>query len=763
MRSPARRSTATFTLEALEPRTLLSVNPATSILVRPTPGASAATTQALYSALGAHVVESFPDGPTVLTLNSGVDRDAVLGRLRSSSLFQYAEPDGTLQVTDTIPNDPMFSQQWGLNNGNDVDINAPQAWDVTRGNPSTIVAVLDSGIDVNHIDFVGRLWTNPADGSHGWNFIANNTRIQDDNGHGSHVAGIIGAAGNNGAGVAGVNWYAQLMPLKIIAANGDGSTDAAISAIYWAVQHGARVINASWDGPDFSQALDDAIRYAGSQNVVFVVAAGNEAANNDVVPSYPANDRLPNEISVAAVDASGALASFSNYGATKVDLASPGVNIVSTVSGGYASYSGTSMAAPFVAGVAALVIGQNPNLTAPEVVHQILSTVKPLPSLAGKTVTGGMVDAARAVGMSVSAVNYQQGIDKSALTLDRPSTGQWSSYNTNTGALQSLPFGAPNLDVAVPGDYDGTGRLQYAVFRTTTAEWFIQGPGGGRMIQFGAPSDIPMPGDYDGDGKTDIAVFRRSTATWYVLGTSTGPWARQFGAPGLDLAVPADYDGDGKADLAVFRPTTDQWFILQSTVGPKGIQFGPAGQAFPVPTDFDGDGQADIAVYQPSTSQWYILGSTDGFQAVHFGIPGQSIPVPADYDGDGKADVAVYQPSLGEWYLLRSSAGPLAKQFGMPFHDTPLTAPIAYRLPAAGMASQGRSVRAASVAPAVTRSAATGSPGSDSAPAVLVAELPSKPSSGSAFPVPSRSRRHAHAWDAALEGAVREREALRET
>src|SRR5262249_30714117 len=163
------------------------------------------------------------------------------------------------------------------------------------------------------------------------------------NGHGSHVSGIIAAAGNNGIGVVGVDWNAQIMPLKILGSDGSGTTDAAGSAVYFAVAHGARVINASWGGGDPSPALQNAISSAGAHGVVFVAAAGNSSASNDVIPTYPASYRLSNEIVVAAVDSSGNLASFSNYGATTVDVAAPGVNILSTVPGGYAWYSGTSM------------------------------------------------------------------------------------------------------------------------------------------------------------------------------------------------------------------------------------------------------------------------------------------------------------------------------------------------------------------------------------------------------------------------------------
>ena len=319
---------------------------------------------------------------------------------------------------DTAPNDPLFGSEWGLDNtGQTVhgvtgaagaDISALDAWSITTGVGSPVVVVLDSGIDLSDTDLAPALWTNPGGiggcpaGTHGYDVVPASPTCDpsDDNGHGTHVAGILAAAGGNGNGVVGVDWNATLMPVKILDSSGGGTTDAAVKGIYFAVEHGARVINASWGGGDYSQALADAISFAGSHGVVFVTAAGNDGTNNDKVPSYPADYRLPNEIAVAAIDPRGDLAGFSNFGAHTVDLAAPGVNILSTVPGGYAYYSGTSMATPYVAGVAALLVGLHPEYNAAQLVRRILATTKPLPGLHGKTITGGMVDAARAIDLS---------------------------------------------------------------------------------------------------------------------------------------------------------------------------------------------------------------------------------------------------------------------------------------------------------------------------------------------------------------------------
>ncbi len=195
--------------------------------------------------------------------------------------------------------------------------------------------------------------------------MANNNDVEDDNGHGTHVTSLIAAAGNNGSGIAGVAWNVQIMPVKFLDSNGEGTTANAVAAIYYAVNHGARVINASWGGIDYTAPLNDAIAYANAHNVVFVTAAGNDGTDNDVIPSYPASLRLPNELSVAAVDANGQFPSFSNYGPITVDIAAPGVTILgdypsSLAANGLQVLSGTSMSTAYVSGVAALA-GQPPS------------------------------------------------------------------------------------------------------------------------------------------------------------------------------------------------------------------------------------------------------------------------------------------------------------------------------------------------------------------------------------------------------------------
>ncbi len=421
MRRVSARRRGMLRFETLESREMMTADlglaplgsdAASDILVRFRSGATPAAIQATLDRFSGSIVRTFEDGPSVVSLGSGVSRTAALTQLDLSPIVLYAEANASIrsEAVKVTPNDTRFSSQWGLSNRSGIDIGATGAWSVTTGSPSTIVAVIDSGIDTTHPDLAANLWTNPneipgngidddrdglVDDVNGWNYVTNTGDVTDDNGHGTHVSGTIAATGNNNLGVSGVAWTAKIMALKFLDSQGDGDTENAVTAIYYAVAHGARVINASWGGSDYSQALHDAIRYAGNKGVVFVTASGNESVNNDTTPSYPANDRLANQISVAAIDRFGRLADYSNFGARTVDLAAPGTDVLSTVPGGYDTYSGTSMAAPFVSGVVALLVGLHPEYTSSQLVSRVVKNVTPLASLVGKTVSGGLVSAAR--------------------------------------------------------------------------------------------------------------------------------------------------------------------------------------------------------------------------------------------------------------------------------------------------------------------------------------------------------------------------------
>jgi thermitase len=396
------------------------------------------------------------DLPRQLTVEEAVER------YEASPDVEYAEPNFLIFPSRT-PNDSHFSKLWGLHNTGqtigsqagtpDADIDAPEAWNTSTGTPQTVVAVIDEGIDINHPDLRNNIWTNtdevPAnaidddrngyvDDLHGYDFANDDASVYDPDPlnankgdeHGTHVAGTIAAQANNATGVSGVNWEAQIMALKFLGPNG-GRTSDAIEAINYAVANGAKISNNSWGymgSP--SRSLQDAIARADSSGHLFVAAAGNGGSdgigdNNDRNSNnthYPASYNNANIIAVAATDNRDRLASFSNYGATTVDLAAPGVNIASTLPGnGYGYYSGTSMATPQVTGVAALLRSQSPTLDDAQMKSAILDSADKKSRLTGKVLTNGRLNASSALS-SVVRVGTTDTTDPSVSSV-KPSPG----------------------------------------------------------------------------------------------------------------------------------------------------------------------------------------------------------------------------------------------------------------------------------------------------------------------------------------------------
>ncbi|HQI50350.1 MAG TPA: S8 family serine peptidase, partial [bacterium] len=385
-----------------------------------------------------------------LRLIGTISVEEALGRLRALDQVELAEPNYRVSAFGT-PNDPSFSKQWGLHNTGqsgglaDADIDAPDAWETATGSTSIIVGIVDSGIDYRHPDLRANLYTNPGedpwsnpddpttgnkiddDGNgyiddwKGYNFYTDTNDPYDENGHGTHVAGIVGAAGNNGVGVSGVCWQVRLLPLRFLDASGNGNVGDEIEAIEYGVRTGVRDFNNSWGGADKSTFLEEAVQLAHDHNALFVAAAGNDGVNTDTTPEYPACLQIDNVVSVAASDqgdqralwgddnddntndcgfaCSNAVAAVpgSNYGPASVDLAAPGKDIYSTVPGGYAVFSGTSMAAPFVSGAAALLLARNFSLTDLQLKQRLLSSVDPLSAFSGLTVTAGRLNLQKAL------------------------------------------------------------------------------------------------------------------------------------------------------------------------------------------------------------------------------------------------------------------------------------------------------------------------------------------------------------------------------
>ena len=292
----------------------------------------------------------------------------------------------------------------------------------------------------------------------GWNFVNNTNNPFDDHGHGTHTAGTIGAMGNNGIGVVGVNWNVMIMPLKFLDSSGNGSDLGASQAIRYAADHGARVSNNSWGGGSGGATIYNAINYAYSKGDVFVAAAGNSAVNTDTSPNYPSAYNLPNIIAVAALNSDGTLASFSNYGATTVDVGAPGVNIYSTVpNNNYAFLSGTSMATPHVTGTIGLILSQHPTWSVSQIINQVLSTVTPDPNLIGKTVSGGIVNAAGVVANSPAS-------SATLLAIDTTTHGTWKgAYGGDGYNVLADTASYPSYATVTP-----SGQLSYTWTATTT-------------------------------------------------------------------------------------------------------------------------------------------------------------------------------------------------------------------------------------------------------------------------------------------------------
>ncbi|WP_440056239.1 S8 family serine peptidase [Pseudoalteromonas sp. T1lg65] len=353
----------------------------------------------------------------------GISAKVAIEKLAKHPAIAYVEPDYQVSALG-IPDDSRFDELWGLHNTGqtggteDADIDAVEAWDITTGSRDVIVGVIDTGVDYNHPDLAANAWRNPGeiagdgidndnngyvDDVYGINAITGTGDPMDDQGHGSHVSGTIGAAANNATGVAGVNHEVSIVGCKFLSASGSGTTSDAIECIDYMVAlknagHNIRVTNNSWGGGGYSQALADAITASENADILFVAAAGNGAVDNDQNPHYPSSYEHESVFSIASTTHTDAMSSFSQWGLTSVDLGAPGSAILSTVpGGGYSSYSGTSMATPHVAGAAALVLSVNPSLSAVELKNLLMESGDANAALDGKTVSGKRLNVYQAV------------------------------------------------------------------------------------------------------------------------------------------------------------------------------------------------------------------------------------------------------------------------------------------------------------------------------------------------------------------------------
>ena len=336
--------------------------------------------------------------------------------LASLDDVEYVEANSIIRLENT-PNDPSLSSLWGM-----TKISAERAWEVSTGDRDVLVGVIDTGVDYNHPDIRANYWSNAGetgtdengndkstnridddnngyvDDFRGWDFANNDNNPMDDHNHGTHCAGTIGGVGDNGVGVVGVNWQVGIVGPKFISAAGSGTTAAAISAIEYATTIGVNLTSNSWGGGGSSEPMRLAIKEASDAGILFIAAAGNSTANNDVTSSFPSNYDVPNVVAVAATGQNDSLASFSSYGLRTVDLAAPGVDIYSTArNNGYTSMSGTSMATPHVAGAVALMMSVHKQMTMDQLRAKLFQSVDAVPALATKVATGGRLNLEKAL------------------------------------------------------------------------------------------------------------------------------------------------------------------------------------------------------------------------------------------------------------------------------------------------------------------------------------------------------------------------------
>ncbi|MGI9013124.1 MAG: S8 family peptidase [Phycisphaerales bacterium] len=473
----------------------------------------------IIASVGGTVLREYHLVPGLFSITAPLGVRETIQVLSDLPIVDYVEPDYITRLAAT-PNDTFFSSQYGLHNFGqningqngiaDADIDAPEAWDDETGDASVVVAILDTGILYTHPDLNDNIWANPGevingidddgngfvDDIRGWDFHSGDNNPTDTSGHGTHTAGTVGAEGNNGQGVAGVMWDCQLMPVRILGSSG-GTLSAAIAGIEYATDMGVPISNNSWTIFGFSNALANACFNARNAGHLMVCAAGNNGSNNDSSPFYPASFGYDNIISVAASDNRDNRPSFSNYGPVTVDLGAPGVDVASTWTGNnYVYSSGTSMASPHVAGAAGILKSAQPSLTYLQIRSAILDNVRPVASLSGLTVTGGVLnlnDALDSLGGSQSFdaplvsfnitrgsliagnVNSIQHSDNAYLAVDPdPSNNRWVAQ-TVVRARSPLTT-ISTMDVSVEGHITSTNSL---------VNIFILNQASGRWMFFG--------------------------------------------------------------------------------------------------------------------------------------------------------------------------------------------------------------------------------------------------------------------------------------
>jgi len=535
----------------------------------------------------------------------------------------YREGDAAASTTSA-----SSTNQWDL-----TAIDAQGAWALTKGSSSVVVAVIDTGVDYNHVDLSSNIWTNPGeiagngidddhngfvDDVHGYDFANNDGNPMDDNGHGTHVAGTIAAEANS-YGVTGVASSTSIMCLKFLSANGSGYLSDAIEAVNYATMMrttygvNVRVDNNSWGGGSFSAAMQSAIQASNSAGILFVAAAGNSGANNDASPQYPANYDSPNVISVAATDKNGLLASFTNYGASTVDIAAPGVSIYSTTPNNtYSTYSGTSMATPHVSAVAALAWALNPNATVAQVRDAILQGADSSTSLSGKVACGGELNALKtlkligagavdqptvgsvaasstsvAAGATVTLTARAIAAASSPVTsvrfvLDTNGNGQYDSSDKILATSTSISGGVASAAMSTSGYAAGTYQI-LAAAQNSKGNWsnwvatsltVLPSDDHGNSAAAATPVTVPSSttGTIGAAGDTDWFKFQATAGKTYVftvtLGTLRDSVLRLYDATGKkQLAFNDDYSGKLASQITWTAKTSGTYYLAVAGYG----------------------------------------------------------------------------------------------------------------------------------------------------------------------------------------------------
>ena len=531
----------------------------------------------IHADVGATVVKTYDsiDNLQLVRLTPGSDVAEAIDQYRSRPDVLYAEPDWIVHAIDTIPDDTDFDDLWGLHNTGqsggtaDADIDAPAAWDLGTGSSEVIVVVIDTGVDYNHEDLAGNMFQNTpdcntngvdddgngfVDDCYGIDTVNNDSDPIDDHDHGTHVSGTIGAVGNNSVGVTGVNWNVSIMACKFLNSSGSGPTSGAIDCLayidtmYDAGHTNIVTSNNSWGGGGFSQALKDAIDSNRERGILTIFAAGNSGTDNDLDPSYPSNYFLPNIIAVAATDRNDGIAGFFQFGSTSVHIGAPGVAILSTTPNDtYQSFNGTSMAAPHVAGVAALMRAQNPSWDWLDIKNRILAGGDDTSAMSDKTVTGKRLNVVGLLTCSNSVVNARLQPLKDRLFQLAGDTVNLASLHINCGdpngsvsvsvsssagtsTIDLEDDGLGNDQVAGDGIYSGT----YTV--STATDQSLTFPGGDVVDILFAPTNLTATTPPTGVGQINLSWegsevsppfnfhverARAGTGSWSVIAYTT--------------------------------------------------------------------------------------------------------------------------------------------------------------------------------------------------------------------------------------------------